>query len=73
MTWEQGTVAEPTKNATSNVDQRSSNDDTQSTISERPRGTDADTDLFYGASVADSYRLKSELVAKHLSEIGFGK
>ncbi|KAK7729490.1 hypothetical protein SLS57_001976 [Botryosphaeria dothidea] len=28
---------------------------------------------FYGNSVSDSYRLKSELVSKHLAEIGMGK
>lgn len=28
---------------------------------------------FYGDSVSDSYRLKSELVSKHLAEIGMGK
>lgn len=28
---------------------------------------------FYGSAVNESYRLKSELVARHLSEIGTGK
>lgn len=28
---------------------------------------------FYGGSVDDSYRLKSELVSQHLTEIGMGK
>lgn len=28
---------------------------------------------FYGSAVSEAYRLKSELVAKHLAEIGMGK
>lgn len=28
---------------------------------------------FYGSSLTDTYRLKSELVAKHLQEIGMGR
>lgn len=28
---------------------------------------------FYGGAVSEAYRLKSELVAKHLAEIGMGK
>ncbi|KAH8664604.1 major facilitator superfamily domain-containing protein [Xylariales sp. PMI_506] len=28
---------------------------------------------FYGSSINDAYRLKSELIAKHLTEIGMGK
>lgn len=28
---------------------------------------------FYGNCLSDSYRLKSELVSKHLTEIGMGK
>lgn len=28
---------------------------------------------FYGNSVTESYRLKSELIASHLTEIGMGK
>lgn len=34
---------------------------------------DQEVSDFYGSSISDSYRLKSELVAKHLAEIGMGK
>lgn len=34
---------------------------------------DQEVSDFYGDSVSDSYRLKSELVAQHLAEIGMGK
>lgn len=34
---------------------------------------DAEVRDFYGGSVDDSYRLKSELVSQHLTEIGMGK
>lgn len=34
---------------------------------------DAETSDFYGSSVTESYRLKSELVATHLAEIGMGR
>lgn len=34
---------------------------------------DEESRAFYGSSVSDAYRLKSELVAAHLSEIGMGK
>lgn len=34
---------------------------------------DQEVSDFYGSSVSDSYRLKSELVAHHLAEIGMGK
>lgn len=32
-----------------------------------------DTETFYGDSVGEAYRLKSELVAEHLALNGFGK
>lgn len=35
--------------------------------------TDQEISNFYGSSVTKSYRLKSELVASHLSKIGMGK
>jgi len=28
---------------------------------------------FYGSSLSDTYRMKSELIAKHLQEIGMGR
>lgn len=28
---------------------------------------------FYGSAISETYRLKSELVAQHLAEIGMGK
>lgn len=34
---------------------------------------DQEVSDFYGSSVSDTYRLKSELVAQHLAEIGMGK
>lgn len=34
---------------------------------------DQENSEFYGSSVSDTYRLKSELVATHLAEIGMGK
>lgn len=34
---------------------------------------DQEVSDFYGNSVSDTYRLKSELVAQHLAEIGMGK
>lgn len=34
---------------------------------------DQEVSDFYGSSVSESYRLKSELVAQHLAEIGMGK
>lgn len=34
---------------------------------------DQEASDFYGSSVSETYRLKSELVAKHLQEIGMGK
>lgn len=35
--------------------------------------TDTAIQDFYGDSINEAYRLKSELVAKHISEIGQGK
>jgi hypothetical protein len=34
---------------------------------------DAETREFYGSSITDSYRLKSELVGKCFQEIGMGR
>lgn len=34
---------------------------------------DRDIAKFYGNSVTESYRLKSELIASHLADIGMGK
>jgi hypothetical protein len=34
---------------------------------------DQEASNFYGSSVSDTYRLKSELVAQHLAGIGMGK
>lgn len=34
---------------------------------------DHEISSFYGSSVTKSYRLKSELIARHLSDIGMGK
>lgn len=34
---------------------------------------DHEISQFYGDSVTESYRLKSELIASHLTEIGMGK
>lgn len=34
---------------------------------------DKENSDFYGSSVTDTYRLKSELVALHLGQIGMGK
>lgn len=34
---------------------------------------DQEASNFYGSSVSETYRLKSELVAHHLAEIGMGK
>ena len=34
---------------------------------------DKDNREFYGSSISDSYRLKSELVSKCLQEIGMGR
>lgn len=34
---------------------------------------DKDVSSFYGSAVSDSYRLKSELVAAHLTQIGMGR
>ena len=34
---------------------------------------DKDNREFYGSSISDSYRLKSELVSKSLEEIGMGR
>lgn len=34
---------------------------------------DQEASNFYGSSVSETYRLKSELVAQHLAEIGMGK
>jgi hypothetical protein len=34
---------------------------------------DKDNREFYGSSISDSYRLKSELVSKSLQEIGMGR
>lgn len=34
---------------------------------------DAELSSFYGSAVSETYRLKSELVAQHLAEIGMGK
>lgn len=34
---------------------------------------DKDSREFYGSSITDSYRLKSELVSKCLEEIGMGR
>jgi len=28
---------------------------------------------FYGTSISDAYRMKSELLARHMAEIGMGK
>lgn len=64
-------VAAPTKEAGANVDHRSSNEASQPSVSGQLSNTS--TESFYGRAVADSYRLKSELVAQHLGEIGFGK
>lgn len=35
--------------------------------------TDLEISQFYGNSVTESYRLKSELIASHLAKIGMGK
>ena len=37
------------------------------------RDEDAAIRDFYGDAVSETYRLKSELVAEHLAEIGMGK
>jgi hypothetical protein len=63
--------AAPTKEATADVENRSSNDASQPSVTGRLSNNS--TESFYGQAVADSYRLKSELVAQHLGEIGFGK
>lgn len=34
---------------------------------------DAEVSDFYGSAVSETYRLKSELIAAHLAEIGMGK
>jgi len=34
---------------------------------------DKDNQEFYGSSITDSYRLKSELVSKSFEEIGMGR
>lgn len=34
---------------------------------------DQEVSDFYGSTVSETYRLKSELVAQHLAEIGMGK
>jgi hypothetical protein len=34
---------------------------------------DKDNREFYGSSISDSYRLKSELISKSLQEIGMGR
>lgn len=59
---------------------RGENDQVQSIptpTSDQPRDTiiveSAESCKFYGSSVNEAYRLKSELLARHMTEIGFGK
>lgn len=72
MTWEKETLpSSPSKDvASANVDQPSFTDG-QSITSARLQ--DTDNNAFHGASVGDAYKLKSELVAQHLRDLGFGK
>lgn len=46
-----------------------------STVAEGIVETEEDTfnRQFYGSGISDAYRMKSELVAHHISEIGMGK
>ncbi|KAJ3542363.1 hypothetical protein NM208_g4138 [Fusarium decemcellulare] len=71
MAEEKATTVEPMKHVGANVIEQLSNQDGHSSRLRQLRAADADS--FYGNSITDSYQLKSELVAQHLRDIGFGK